>query len=282
MKKKRIISALMAVSMCISAVPMAVCAENDTTTELPEFTQKFCDECLLNPEESEENRLIYNYFKGIYDFNVAYDAKYGHSFHDEFLGVKKDENNNLYEIYYLDYSNNSIVSSHEGIKCVQYISWGNWATEPDYLFDNSYITEEEFDALSYDDKYMVMAKIFDKTGKRVAPTSTTELYRYPTYVGEDGKGYNHDGEELDIVDGEIVEVPDIKFDNVDILESETLIGDANVDGDINMADAVLIMQSLSNPNEYKLSEQGVINADYNGDGGVTALDALEIQILMIS
>ncbi len=61
-------------------------------------------------------------------------------------------------------------------------------------------------------------------------------------------------------------------------------GDANCDGIINMADAVLIMQSTSNPDKYGLNgtdethitEQGMKNADVNG-GGVTNSDALEIQ-----
>ncbi|MDE5556282.1 MAG: hypothetical protein K2J32_01130, partial [Ruminococcus sp.] len=205
--KKRIISALVAVAMCVSALPMAVCAENNTNAGHLEYTKKFCDECLLDPEENETNRLIYNYFKGFYDFNVAYDAKYGRSFHDEFLGVKKDEINNVYEIYYLDYSN-STVPGHENIKCVQRIEWGNWVSEPSYI-DNPYITEEEFEKLNYDDKYITAAKILDETGKRIATTPTTEAYKYPTYVGEDGKGYNRNGEEIDIVNGEIVSIPDI-------------------------------------------------------------------------
>ncbi|MDE6035253.1 MAG: dockerin type I repeat-containing protein [Ruminococcus sp.] len=60
-------------------------------------------------------------------------------------------------------------------------------------------------------------------------------------------------------------------------------GDANEDGEVSLADAVLIMQSISNPNEekFKLSEQGTKNADTNGDGTVTVADALEIQMFML-
>lgn len=54
-------------------------------------------------------------------------------------------------------------------------------------------------------------------------------------------------------------------------------GDANEDGNINIADAVLIMQSISNPSEYKVSKQGVINSDVIGNDGITNMDALEIQ-----
>ena len=55
-------------------------------------------------------------------------------------------------------------------------------------------------------------------------------------------------------------------------------GDANCDGDIDMADAVIIMQSLANPNKYKLSEQDLYNADvYEAGGGITTNDAFAIQ-----
>ena len=67
------------------------------------------------------------------------------------------------------------------------------------------------------------------------------------------------------------------------LPEPTLSGDANEDGDVNMADAVLIMQTLSNPDEYKLTPQGMANADIAGYGdGVTAMDALTIQLSIIN
>lgn len=60
----------------------------------------------------------------------------------------------------------------------------------------------------------------------------------------------------------------------------TLWGDANVDEKVSLADAVLIMQSLSNPNEYKLTAQGELNADVvDNGGGITPIDALAIQYL---
>ena len=63
-------------------------------------------------------------------------------------------------------------------------------------------------------------------------------------------------------------------------------GDSNCDGQIDMSDAVLIMQSLSNPDKYGLkgsdpshiTDQGLKNADcYNTGDGVTNNDALAIQ-----
>lgn len=63
-------------------------------------------------------------------------------------------------------------------------------------------------------------------------------------------------------------------------------GDANCDGSINMADAVLIMQYIANPDKYgtngtsehHITAQGMENADIAGNNdGVTNSDALTIQ-----
>lgn len=55
-------------------------------------------------------------------------------------------------------------------------------------------------------------------------------------------------------------------------------GDANGDGIIDMADAVLIMQSLANPDKYAIAVENVSNADVSGKGnGITTSDALAIQ-----
>jgi len=64
----------------------------------------------------------------------------------------------------------------------------------------------------------------------------------------------------------------------DTKTENTLWGDANEDGEVNIADAVLVLQSLANPDSYKLTAQGKINADVSSHGdGITAGDALVIQ-----
>ena len=60
-------------------------------------------------------------------------------------------------------------------------------------------------------------------------------------------------------------------------DSEVKWGDANADGEVNMADAVFVMQSISNPDKYKLSDKGEKNADVDGSPGITNKDALAIQ-----
>ena len=59
---------------------------------------------------------------------------------------------------------------------------------------------------------------------------------------------------------------------------KALYGDANCDFEVNMADAVLIMQSLANPDKYEIYAIGQLNADCSGNGdGITNKDALAIQ-----
>lgn len=65
---------------------------------------------------------------------------------------------------------------------------------------------------------------------------------------------------------------------------DTLYGDSNCDGNVNMADCVLIMQYLANPAKYGpdsgtgITPQGLANADvYGNSDGVTGKDALSVQ-----
>ena len=68
-------------------------------------------------------------------------------------------------------------------------------------------------------------------------------------------------------------------------------GDANDSGDVKMNDAVLIMQSIANSDEYgengsdpnHITAQGIANADVyeNGTSGLTNKDALQIQKYLI-
>ena len=71
--------------------------------------------------------------------------------------------------------------------------------------------------------------------------------------------------------------------------TENVKGDANCDNSADMADVVLVMQSLSNPDKYgengtaevHLTAQGKENADMNGDG-LTVGDAQAIQEMLLS
>ncbi len=61
--------------------------------------------------------------------------------------------------------------------------------------------------------------------------------------------------------------------------ADILIGDANCDGSVDLADATAIIQHIGNEDKYGLSAQGLANADCNSDGKITGSDALSIQKL---
>ena len=74
-------------------------------------------------------------------------------------------------------------------------------------------------------------------------------------------------------------------------DKDVVYGDANCDGSVNLADAVLIMQFLANPTKYgengsdpnHITAKGIANADCcNVGDGVTNKDALAIQKKMLA
>lgn len=70
-------------------------------------------------------------------------------------------------------------------------------------------------------------------------------------------------------------------DVVNELPEPTLSGDTDCDGKVNINDAVFVMQSIANPDKYKISEQGKANADIDGNG-ITLSDAIAIQEMAAS
>jgi len=99
-------------------------------------------------------------------------------------------------------------------------------------------------------------------GKTISDTAT--IYGYDNSTAQEyAEKYNYKFESLG-------EAP----------KKETATGDANGDNKINMSDAVLIMQSISNPSEYKISDSAKLLADVVDKGdGLTGKDALAIQMI---
>nr|AEV59370.1 scaffoldin C [Ruminococcus flavefaciens] len=106
--------------------------------------------------------------------------------------------------------------------------------------------------------------------------------------GDIGCGYEKDGKPVKLatsVDNGSVTVGKV----VTTTEKPTekiVRGDVNCDGTVDMGDAVLIMQSLANPNKYGLNgsdskhitEQGKLSGDVDEEvKGLTSNDALKIQ-----
>ncbi len=80
---------------------------------------------------------------------------------------------------------------------------------------------------------------------------------------------------------EIADIPEMPNDKNDIVW-----GDSNCDGEVSLADAVMIMQSIANPSKYgiegndenHITSQGQKNGDVSENGnGITNKDALAIQ-----
>ncbi len=65
-------------------------------------------------------------------------------------------------------------------------------------------------------------------------------------------------------------------------EIEGLWGDADYDGDVDLADAVAVVSYVADPAKYPLSPEGAYLADVNNNGdGINAADAIAIQIHLL-
>ena len=58
---------------------------------------------------------------------------------------------------------------------------------------------------------------------------------------------------------------------------DTIMGDANADSQLDLNDAVAVLQYVALPEKYPLTAQGQFNADCDGEEGITGKDALWIQ-----
>ncbi len=98
------------------------------------------------------------------------------------------------------------------------------------------------------------------------------------YYGEEPDGTYADG---NISAGSDTTLPSPADPATSTTKDEGIVfGDANCDGKTEIADATLILQMLTNKDEYQLTEKGMINADVSNRGdGITASDALSIMKL---
>lgn len=62
------------------------------------------------------------------------------------------------------------------------------------------------------------------------------------------------------------------------IDDERIYGDVNLDGEVGLGDAVLVMQAIANPDKYQLTAFQRSNGDVYGNGdGLTNMDAITIQ-----
>lgn len=138
----------------------------------------------------------------------------------------------------------------------EYYSGSTRRLSPERVFDPAYYQDfinedilsfEEFNKMSYEEKIVFTVNYYLEHGEYLTEWAAEEL----------------------------------GFDFASTLDDfETLMGDANLDGETNFADAVCIMQHLANPAKYPITEQGIKNADTDGNG-ITLADALKIQQMLL-
>ncbi|HPY85021.1 MAG TPA: glycoside hydrolase family 9 protein [Ruminococcus flavefaciens] len=64
------------------------------------------------------------------------------------------------------------------------------------------------------------------------------------------------------------------------VEDNIVYGDATCNGEVDLSDALLILQYVANSKKYPITDEGIKNADvFNRGDGITAMDALSIQKL---
>ncbi|MCR4640082.1 MAG: dockerin type I repeat-containing protein [Ruminococcus sp.] len=111
---------------------------------------------------------------------------------------------------------------------------------------------------------------------------SSKSYSFGKFTSADGK-YTFSDEDIDYV---LDTATMISTYTVKVSAVQSVYGDANCDGTVDMSDVVLIMQYLANPNKFGLegtdskhmTEKGAGNADVDrSSAGITANDALRIQ-----
>ncbi|EWM52250.1 endo alpha-1,4 polygalactosaminidase [Ruminococcus flavefaciens] len=151
-------------------------------------------------------------------------------------------------------------------------------------------TENEPDERDYFQKY---CKLVSDNGKDVYLLEYTKnsalIESIKEYCSEKGYTY-YASATLDLVTpGQEAGSQILKEKAPEGSDKQTLPGDANMDNKVDLSDAILIMQSLANPDKYGLNgsenghitEQGRINADVEGSDGITGNDALAIQMYLL-
>ncbi|MCM1314640.1 MAG: dockerin type I repeat-containing protein [Alistipes senegalensis] len=269
-KLKKMLATISAIAMCAVSVPTisASAVPVNLIGRVNEYTTSFT----VNREYGE---IKYNFWQAGTDF-------LGHSYDRIFISEEP--------IKYTDYETGEEKSYYGTMLYHQYNNGAFSEVVPFWRADsfNSFSSTE---GDVNDGKIELIAEYLSKNS---IPYTIDESI-YFTNITFDNENMNFD-ETAELAteirkhvnwsfDGMVL--PD--FANVIITDIEntlpepTLLGDANEDGKVTISDAVLIMQALSNPDDFWLTPQGAANADMVGDGdGVTVMDALRIQEMEIN
>lgn len=158
---------------------------------------------------------------------------------------------------------NSFTDNDEGTVSVM------WSTSLD---DASYWLKGEGVLCTITGKVASGAKDGDVANLKIVPTKRDTSTGSGVANDEIDCGYLKNGEKVSYAikttDGSVT---------VGSAGGKLVIGDANEDGDVTVADAAAILQFLGNNEAFSLTEQGQKNADVDGNAGLTPADALKIQ-----
>ena len=151
-----------------------------------------------------------------------------------------------------------------------------------------------------DDYDMLFAGIYITKNGSVNFDLYSEFFASPLYINYDERTWRYYDRNSDacgnILTGQyyydyIIALADLLFDmdkandnapDPSEYSAPVRSGDASLDGDTNISDAVLVMQTICNPSKYQLSQRGSFNADVNNtNDGITVKDALGIQMKLL-
>ena len=295
MKTKTIVTAVLTAAMAVSAIPFSASAEIMTEEEMRTTIEELAEENpdldfsgLLSPikpphgyEEMEPNAALLELFNSyqVDDNIAAFLEKYtptdklGQLLSEFYLETWNEKMEGMKEVYGDDYiARLKYIPVYVGIVKLEDDTYrccrlrNNWMGYEQVLCISSDIGPcypEEME-----DKNIISVEDFYNLGHDEAMVYALEYYKEHGDLGPFGVGESESSG--------ISITTDWNGEKVGEKIEEVVAGDANCDGVMNMADAVLIMQNLSNPDKYPMYPQGRINADMDGNG-MTNADALAIQ-----
>lgn len=303
--KKRLMSFLTAVVMTFTAMPLyANASDYETYTniydglkgytlvsdhlDLTAYSLKYSNDCAVFKNADGKLRILsplhsicYVYIKDESKTNEIVDIIKS-QMRDTNIDMQVNETNCI-----RIYSKNDI-SEDESEKLCSALTENNLINGFEYLRDRFYVAELEADDI--DNAYRTITDGLGNIGRIL----NTQLYDGIWQVSEvlyDSISKEETSISYDIslnINTEAVGPVFVSTSSTTSITTllTTVQGDANCDGILNMADAVIIMQSLANPNKYgengtdknHITELGKKNADITGDNdGITNADALAIQ-----
>lgn len=276
MKKNKIVAAIASLVMAISAMPTfsvsaisyhlpksdtvesPVIINNTVYTAAGDDVDKYIEEFSVDDEAS---KLLEEYFEKLKEDGRYYCPNM--TIHILKLPMTKTIHNECPDGVYW-----SFIEQYDGFrKEIPKDQWDDlsaWSQsgepirvlKPDMVLDPTYwrdyvkediLPVEEFEKMSYEERVIFTVNYYLEHGEYLSVWGAEEL------------GFSYESMSDD---------------------SEALMGDANCDGETSFADAVCIMQHLANPAKYPITEQGIKNANMDGNG-ITADDALKIQLMVL-